>query len=151
MRCPECSGALLSADAAGVEIDCCPRCSALWLDTGELRRIDPAAAPWTRAVASRTASATGACPRCPEIALWSHPVGPDLPLRVAECRRCGGLWLAASDLAAVKRHVESRASAPPPRRSHEAERPVRRRRSYGAWDVGFLDFSDALEFFSFLP
>jgi Zn-finger nucleic acid-binding protein len=118
MQCAECSDPLLTLDAGGIDIDCCSRCSGIWLDAGELRRIDPAAAPWTGTAATRTALTAGSCPRC-RVDLWSHPLAADLPMRVAECRLCGGLWLAASELARVKRHVEARAITPPRRPAAE--------------------------------
>jgi Zn-finger nucleic acid-binding protein len=121
MRCPKCSGALLTVDAGAVEIDCCSSCNGIWLDFGELRRIDPAAAPPIQASTTPTAAAAGACPRCPEISLWSHPVAPDLPAVVADCRLCGGVWLAASELDRVKRYAEARAIAPPGRPGARAE------------------------------
>ncbi len=152
MRCPECSDPLLTLDAGGVEIDCCSSCSGIWLDTGELRRIELAAAPSTGALPSRTACAARACPRCPEVALWSHPLASDVPVRVAECRVCGGLWLAVSDLAHVKRHVEARATTSPRRPAGEPAAARRRRRSSGPGDLGPLDVvSQALDLFVFLP
>jgi Zn-finger nucleic acid-binding protein len=127
MQCPECSDPLLTLDAGGIEIDCCFRCSGIWLDTGELRRIEPAALPWTAAAATRTASTAGSCPRC-AVALWSHPLAPDPPVPVAECRLCGGLWVATSELARVKRSVEARAIKPPRR---PAAQPAARERRRG--------------------
>lgn len=34
--CPKCDVALLLLDFAGVEVDYCPRCEGLWLDSGEV-------------------------------------------------------------------------------------------------------------------
>ena len=41
LRCPKCSESLVSIDYddTGVEIDCCPRCKAIWLDKGEFKKI----------------------------------------------------------------------------------------------------------------
>lgn len=140
MRCPECSDALVPMDAGAVEIDCCARCSGIWLDIGELRRIDPAAAPPIDASTATARSAVASCPRCPEIALWSHPLAPDMPAVVAECRLCGGVWLAASELAFVKRHAEARAMTPQRRPAWEPTAPVSGRRgSSGVADLALAD------------
>jgi Zn-finger nucleic acid-binding protein len=135
-------------DAGAVEIDCCSRCDGIWLDAGELRRIDPAAAPPIDAAASRTAAA-GSCPRCPQLALWSHPLAPDVSAVVAECRLCGGVLLAASELERVKRHVEVRAIRPPRQPAREPTAPMRRRRgSSGVGDLAVADLvSGALSLF----
>jgi Zn-finger nucleic acid-binding protein len=111
MLCPECSDPLRTVRASGVEIDCCSECSGIWLDTGEPRRIDPATALSVGAGTRRIASTARACPRCPDVALWSHPVAPEVAARVAECRLCGGVWVAACDLATVKHHAEARAAS----------------------------------------
>ncbi len=148
MRCPECLDDLRSANAGAIEIDCCSTCGGIWLDFGELRRIDPAAAPEISGSVGPRAAA-GTCPRCPEIPLWSHQLAPDVSSVVAECRVCGGVWLAASELAAVKRYAETRPRTAPRRPSRPPPRPVREApRSSSFGDPGLADLlSGALSLF----
>jgi Zn-finger nucleic acid-binding protein len=148
VRCPECFDELVPANAGAVEIDCCSTCGGIWLDFGELRRIEPAAAPEiTGSVGPRAAA--GTCPRCPEVSLWSHPLAPDMPSLVAECRACGGVWLAASELAAVKRYAETRRPTTPRPPSRPPPMAVRRpRRSSSFGDPALADLlSGALSLF----
>jgi Zn-finger nucleic acid-binding protein len=126
LRCPECSDTLAAVDAAGVEIDYCSQCGGIWLDLGELRRIDPASLPALPAAEHDGAGQLGACPRCPGLALWSHPVAPGVSAVVGECRGCGGMWIGASELAHVKRHVAVRASASRPRPAGGSATPAPR-------------------------
>ncbi|MCL5958251.1 MAG: zf-TFIIB domain-containing protein [Chloroflexi bacterium] len=39
MNCPVCSVELRMSDRVGVEIDYCPQCRGIWLDSGELDKI----------------------------------------------------------------------------------------------------------------
>ncbi|MFA6945027.1 MAG: zf-TFIIB domain-containing protein [Pedobacter sp.] len=39
MKCPTCQTTLLIADKKGVEIDYCPDCRGIWLDSEELEKI----------------------------------------------------------------------------------------------------------------
>ncbi|WP_426960385.1 zf-TFIIB domain-containing protein [Muricoccus radiodurans] len=39
MPCPRCGVGLVMTDRQGIEIDYCPRCRGIWLDSGELDKI----------------------------------------------------------------------------------------------------------------
>ena len=39
MKCPNCSETLVMTERQGIEIDYCPKCRGVWLDTGELDKI----------------------------------------------------------------------------------------------------------------
>jgi uncharacterized protein len=39
MNCPKCDKVLVMAERQGIEIDYCPRCRGVWLDSGELGKI----------------------------------------------------------------------------------------------------------------
>jgi Zn-finger nucleic acid-binding protein len=40
MNCPTCNVPLLTSERQGVEIDYCPECRGIWLDQGELDKIN---------------------------------------------------------------------------------------------------------------
>jgi len=40
MKCPLCDVELLMTEKLGVEIDYCPKCRGIWLDRGELEKIN---------------------------------------------------------------------------------------------------------------
>jgi uncharacterized protein len=39
MNCPNCNEVLVMSERQGVEIDYCPKCRGVWLDSGELDKI----------------------------------------------------------------------------------------------------------------
>lgn len=39
MICPVCGGQLRAVDRSGIEIDICPQCKGVWLDSGELEKL----------------------------------------------------------------------------------------------------------------
>ena len=39
MNCPNCKIPLVMSDRQGIEIDYCPECRGIWLDSGELDKI----------------------------------------------------------------------------------------------------------------
>lgn len=45
MRCPRCESALVEIDRDGVTIDRCERCRGVWLDRGELEKLQAKASP----------------------------------------------------------------------------------------------------------
>ena len=103
MKCPNCADSELRAvlTTQGVEIDRCDACEGVWLDRGEIflfaGKAKPIAAKLERALAAR--APTGKCSPASgepmdEIA---YPGGP----RIDCCPSSGGLWLDASELAAL--------------------------------------------------
>ena len=39
MNCPKCQTHLMISDRQGIEIDFCPQCRGVWLDSGELDKL----------------------------------------------------------------------------------------------------------------
>jgi len=65
LPCPRCRVDLLMSDRAGVEIDYCPKCRGVWLDSGELDRIIERSAPAAPPAAAQPAGG------------WAIPAAPD--------------------------------------------------------------------------
>ena len=45
MKCPRCESALIELDRDGVTVDRCERCRGIWLDRGELEKLQAKASP----------------------------------------------------------------------------------------------------------
>jgi len=59
MPCPRCGTGLVMSDRAGVEIDYCPKCRGVWLDSGELDRIIERSAQYSAAQVSSAGQPAG--------------------------------------------------------------------------------------------
>ncbi|HEV8323137.1 MAG TPA: zf-TFIIB domain-containing protein [Myxococcota bacterium] len=102
--CVKCDSVLDSGKFAGVEVDLCPRCGGLWLDKGEIEKLQGAvpaqlvtlkkALTGDPKAAATPSELTTACPACPgqlkEVVLG--------PIKVDFCGQCGGLWLDRGEL-----------------------------------------------------
>lgn len=105
--CVKCDHVLDRGTYAGVEVDLCPACGGLWLDRGELERLNKGARPEVdrlrktlvedRQLALASSDLPTACPACPgklrEVVV--------APIKIDFCAKCGGLWLDRGELDAV--------------------------------------------------
>lgn len=93
-QCPKCKVAMDHQSLVGVEFECCPACSGVWLDKGELQAV-------TRSRGGRSLQVTVEkdmqteylCPSCKPASLLfegRHSLSQDFLLDI--CQRCGGLW-----------------------------------------------------------
>lgn len=103
LRCPACRATMHPETRAGVTVDRCTRCEALWFDASELDRVlgDAYAAtdgpPESRI--PRRGIGTRPCPRCVkplETAGWTGLV-------LDRCKRCRGLFVEARELLHMER------------------------------------------------
>ena len=94
----------IDAFGPNIIIDVCPKCQGIWLDKGELQKIlkDRKLADYlTKHVGTKSKSPM-VCPRC----------GMTMDLENAEdvevdvCLSCGGVWLDAGELEALKQKTE---------------------------------------------
>lgn len=93
MVCPHCTGKMKAERHAGVELDRCAECGALWFDKGELKRV-------LRRVTYRTGfrperdskplRATHPAPGCPKCDAESLEDGLMWSLPATRCSRCSG-------------------------------------------------------------
>lgn len=106
--CPACASVRLRetrlGDYGSVILDACPRCQGVWVEKGELDRLD--GSPWAdvedhpfHATAGDHRAAN--CPRCMVVL---SPVSPaDLPeVIVDRCPKCEGFWLDRGELGRMK-------------------------------------------------
>jgi hypothetical protein len=97
--------------AGEVEVDACVGgCGGLWFDTRELRKVDEAAEQAGEAllhVAQGTTNTSRSerrhCTRCPKpLPFMTRRFHPALAVQIDECPGCGGHWLDAGELAAIR-------------------------------------------------
>jgi hypothetical protein len=111
MKCPACFNELTEVEVGGVAVDVCQNgCAGIWLDAFELQRLDE-----KHEIAGnhllhlhRDPAATvdhsrkRECPRCPNIKLKRHFFSTKRRVEVDLCPNCGGYWLDAGELAAIR-------------------------------------------------
>jgi Zn-finger nucleic acid-binding protein len=108
MDCPACPGTILRetrlGDFGSVILDICPRCSGVWLEKGELNRLD--GSPWANVEEHRFHEVEGdhKSADCPNCAVALTPLSPaDLPdVIVDRCPSCDGFWLDHGELDCMK-------------------------------------------------
>jgi Zn-finger nucleic acid-binding protein len=103
-QCPRCRSATLKESDLGeygfVVVDTCSRCGGIWLDKGELDRLDDSVWTNTEALSFKPARAQGEpcqCPRCSAALEPISPVGHD-NLVLDRCPKCLGFWLDKGEL-----------------------------------------------------
>jgi Zn-finger nucleic acid-binding protein len=120
MQCPK-DGAALAASRyeADVKVDACPTCRGIWLDAGELERIQesrerehsavlsrmPALGFDAVALAEAKAAQTIACPKCGD-PLARREYGFCSQVLIDVCPRCHGIWLDHRELGALEAFFE---------------------------------------------
>lgn len=98
MNCPACREVRLRPGRVKhreVEIDYCPQCKGIWLDTGEINRVMEAAHEKLK-IPRKAEPSLRTCPQC-QVSLLEFNY-PDTLVPVDGCRQCGGLWLDAGEL-----------------------------------------------------
>jgi len=120
MKCPKDASALARrVYEASVEIDECPDCHGVWLDAGELEKIQeatekdysdelsrpPEFVGAAFALAAAKTESDRACPRCDET-LDKRDYGLSSSVMIDSCVRGHGVWLDAGELAALEQFFE---------------------------------------------
>ncbi len=96
MRCPSCRGLLVEESRAGVDVDLCPGCGAIWFDHAELRKFVPGDRADLAADAFLVHEGSEfSCPRCDDGPLETGAIGPLVGHR---CAGCLGILLRRADL-----------------------------------------------------
>ncbi len=110
MKCPACYNTLSGLQVGKLVVDVCHACGGIWFDAFELQHVDEqeeAAGerllqigrdPQVVVDPTRKRS----CPRCPEIKLHRHFFSAKRQVQVDQCPNCGGYWLDAGELAAIR-------------------------------------------------
>jgi len=120
MNCPRCHSALAAKTyEADVEVNECPDCHGLWLDAGELDRIQEAVASDSAPslerpentvqrsfeMARQRAQAEIDCPRC-GVAMGRREAHYASGVLVDVCPQCAGYWLDRSELQTLEAFSE---------------------------------------------
>lgn len=118
MKCPACFSQLSSLQVGSLVVDVCHGCGGIWFDAFELQRVDE-----EQEVAGERllhidhdphvvvdASRKRECPRCEGIKLHRHFFSTKRLVQVDQCPNCGGYWLDAGELAAIRAEKSGDAS-----------------------------------------
>lgn len=113
MNCPVCKKEVLIAlEYEGVEVDYCPACRGVWLDSGEIELLFGDA---DAAIEFLTIGKPAAVPhgekhrRCPECnkKMTKESTESEHPVTFDHCPRCDGMWLDAGELAVILKHADA--------------------------------------------
>ncbi|MCX5654150.1 MAG: zf-TFIIB domain-containing protein [Planctomycetota bacterium] len=116
MNCPACGRALTEKAVSGVTVDVCHGgCGGIWFDQLELAKVDDQEETAGEELlgierdpsVKVDARARRRCPKCREIIMMRHFYGPKQNVEVDECGKCGGIWLDAGELAAIRSEYKS--------------------------------------------
>ena len=110
MTCPACDAELSEVVVNGVTLNACTtRCGGIWFDQFELRKFDePYESAGDVLTLKRAAGVTidpnkvRMCPTCVSIRLTRHFFSIKRQVAIEECPRCGGYWLDAGELLAIR-------------------------------------------------
>ena len=102
--------------AGSLETDICDGCAGIWFDQLELGKVDEAHELLGEflveelAARDRLLVATSPrvhCPRDTDVVMMRRRFSPDQPIMIDECPACGGVWLDADELDAIRALSES--------------------------------------------
>jgi Zn-finger nucleic acid-binding protein len=98
--CPRCWVRTDRVNRKGVEIDICPKCNGIWLDTRELKKLidSPRLYDYLTSYMGTEAQSKLVCPRCG--GLMNLEEAEEIEVDV--CLSCRGVWLDAHELEALK-------------------------------------------------
>lgn len=111
MQCPACDHALQPVTVGSLTVDACEGgCGGLWFDAFELKKVDEAHESEGEALLNVRRDPglqvdherRRHCPRCANIVMMRHFTSPKKLVLVDECPSCGGYWLDAGELAALR-------------------------------------------------
>jgi uncharacterized protein len=111
MRCPRCEQDLSTVRVGSLETDICHSCAGIWFDRFELSKVDEAhellgeflldeLATHNRILV--TTSPRLQCPKDKDVVMMRRSFSPTQPIMIDECPACGGVWLDADELSAIR-------------------------------------------------
>jgi len=106
MNCPACNNTLIILEHEQVEVDYCPECCGVWLDSGELELLLDAPDETRRLLGTLTknphpAGTPRKCPICRKKMVEVRIGTAEPPLLIDECTRHHGLWFDKNELEEV--------------------------------------------------
>ena len=111
MQCPRCGKSLTVVRVGPLEADICHSCAGIWFDRFELSKVDEAHELLGEFLLDellphdRPLVATSSRLRCPidtDVAMMRRSFSPEQPIMIDECPACGGIWLDADELSAIR-------------------------------------------------
>ncbi len=124
MNCPACDRELSARALEQVMVNVCEGgCGGIWLDAFELARVDEQLFREVREIAGDPGLAVNqdlkrACPRCEGIKMQHRFFSSDRRVEVDACPGCGGYWLDAGELNAIRADGEQTRKKAGPIRVH---------------------------------
>lgn len=117
MTCPACGRELTTMTAGPIAVDVCANgCAGLWFDHFELEKVDEQSESAGSALLELAGDRSVAvdrggrrtCPKCgPEMVMMRHFESVARKVAVDECPNCGGIWLDAGELNAIRSEFPS--------------------------------------------
>ena len=103
MNCPACKNVMVILEHEQVEIDYCPACRGIWLDSGELELLldEPSQAKQLLASFAKNPQSvlrSRKCPICRKKMVEVRVGTSEPPLLIDECARHHGLWFDKDEL-----------------------------------------------------
>jgi Zn-finger nucleic acid-binding protein len=111
MKCPACFNELTQLQVGKLVVDVCQGgCGGIWFDAFELQQVDEehesAGEPLMQIPKDKRVVVDSVrkrdCPRCNGVKLHRHFFSAKRKVEVDECPNCGGYWLDAGELAAIR-------------------------------------------------
>lgn len=111
MHCPACDNVLQPITVGTLTVDGCDGgCGGLWFDAFEIKKVDEThESAGAELLDLRRDGALQVdherrrkCPKCPDMVMMRHYTSPKKLVLVDECPSCGGYWLDAGELAALR-------------------------------------------------
>ena len=106
MNCPACNNTMIILEHEQIEVDYCPACCGIWLDTGELELLfdEPSHAQQLLASLAKNPNPAGKsrkCPICRKKMVEVRAGTAEPPLLIDECKQLHGLWFDKDELERV--------------------------------------------------
>ena len=115
MQCPVCENSLAEKTVESITVDVCDGgCGGIWFDNFEFEKVDnstESAGEGLLEVArdediTVDHTARRKCPKCGDQIMMRHFASMKREVEVDECPACGGVWLDAGELAAIRAQYE---------------------------------------------
>ena len=111
LQCPACNNALSVMDVSDIVVDVCiGGCGGIWFDNFELSKVDEQHEHVGEALLDIERNPhirlnnqeKRPCPRCPDVKMMRRFFSVARKTEIDECPSCGGIWLDAGELRAIR-------------------------------------------------
>ena len=118
MKCPVCENELTRKIIGQITVDVCENgCGGIWFDDEEIRKFDEEHETDGKLLLNIRrdskikidSSARRKCPKCENIVMMRHFFSVKREIEVDECPKCGGIWLDAGELSAIREQFSTEA------------------------------------------